>query len=108
MMKNIFYYIPCDCGSQSLHVLNFLVLQSSKVGCACGEGKCDPSHCEHVKMFDHDNDHARDKSGLPMEGRFPYNEEGKIILEVGHKHSAQMYNNYLIYVKVAEIILKIL
>lgn len=60
----------------------FSFFQSSKLGCACGEGKCNPLFCDHVSMFDNDNMEARDKSGVPMKGRFPYDDQGRIILEV--------------------------
>ena len=69
---------------------NFWCLQSSKLGCGCGGDKCNPSQCDHVMMFDNDNDGARDKSGVAMKCRFPYDEQGRIILEVGHNLSFQI------------------
>ncbi|XP_073391903.1 uncharacterized protein [Physcomitrium patens] len=58
--------------------------ESSKLGCACGEGRCDSGHCDHVLMFDNDNGEACDKSGVAIKGRFPYDAQGRIILEEGY------------------------
>ena len=84
---------------------NLGCLQNSKLGCACGEGRCNPGRCDHVMMFDNDNAEACDKSGVAIRGRFPYDEQGRIILEVGHElptHSCALFvscvvlNNFVI------------
>jgi len=41
-------------------------------------------------MFDNDNAEACDKSGVAIRGRFPYDEQRRIILEVGHKLPTQI------------------
>lgn len=38
--------------------------------------------CDHVYLFDNDYEDAKDIYGKPMHGRFPYDERGRIILEV--------------------------
>ena len=57
-------------------------LQSLQLGCACPHSACYPETCDHVYLFDNDYDDAKDINGKPMHGRFPYDEKGRIILEV--------------------------
>lgn len=57
--------------------------KSSQLGCTCTQPQCFPESCDHVYLFDNDNDDAEDIYGQPMHGRFPYDEKGRIILEEG-------------------------
>lgn len=57
--------------------------KSSQLGCMCTQPLCLPESCDHVYLFDNDNDDAEDIYGQPMHGRFPYDENGRIILEEG-------------------------
>jgi hypothetical protein len=59
-----------------------LVGQSSQVGCSCTEDKCSASSCDHVSMFDTDNAEACTIDGNSIRGQFPYDEFGRIILDV--------------------------
>ena len=56
--------------------------QSLQLGCACSYTSCCPETCDHVYLFGNDYDDAKDIFGKPMRGRFPYDENGRIILEV--------------------------
>ena len=38
--------------------------------------------CDHVYLFDNDYEDAKDINGKSMKGRFPYDDNGRIILEV--------------------------
>ncbi|KAI4314897.1 hypothetical protein L6164_027760 [Bauhinia variegata] len=58
--------------------------ESLQLGCACSYSTCCPETCDHVYLFDNDYDDARDIFGKPMRGRFPYDENGRIILEEGY------------------------
>ncbi|KAJ7520437.1 hypothetical protein O6H91_19G005900 [Diphasiastrum complanatum] len=58
--------------------------KNSQLGCACRERKCLAHSCDHVQLFDYDNPDACDIEGRPMQGRFPYNHRGQIILEEGY------------------------
>ena len=55
------------------------------MGCSCPEHQCQPDKCEHVYLFDNDNTDAEDIYGRPMARRFPYDNKGCIILQVGFK-----------------------
>lgn len=57
-------------------------MQNSQLGCACIGSKCYPENCDHVYLFENDFENAMDIQGEPMHGRFPYDEKGRIILEV--------------------------
>eukprot|EP01018_Ginkgo_biloba_P028126 Gb_09467 [translate_table: standard] len=57
--------------------------KSSQLGCTCTQQQCFPESCDHVYLFDNDNDDAEDIYGQAMHGRFPYDENGRIILEEG-------------------------
>jgi hypothetical protein len=43
---------------------------------------CCPETCDHVYLFDNDYEDARDIYGNSMLGRFPYDDKGRIVLEV--------------------------
>ncbi|XP_020530211.1 histone-lysine N-methyltransferase SUVR5 isoform X1 [Amborella trichopoda] len=58
--------------------------KSSQLGCACPQSRCHPETCDHVYLFDNDNENAEDIHGKSMHGRFPYDEKGRIILEEGY------------------------
>ena len=57
-------------------------VQSLQLGCACTHSTCSPETCDHVYLFNIDYDNAKDIYGKPMHGRFPYDEKGRLILEV--------------------------
>lgn len=57
-------------------------MQSVQLGCCCEELTCSPLNCDHVYLFDNDYEDAKDIDRQPMLGRFPYDEKGRIILEV--------------------------
>lgn len=52
------------------------------MGCSCTDEKCSASICDHVSMFDTDNAEACSIDGNSIRGRFPYDEFGRIILDV--------------------------
>ncbi|XP_061338628.1 histone-lysine N-methyltransferase SUVR5-like [Gastrolobium bilobum] len=58
--------------------------ESLQLGCACSSPTCYPETCDHVYLFDNDYDDAKDIFGKPIRGRFPYDENGRIILEEGY------------------------
>ncbi|KAG4380280.1 hypothetical protein GLYMA_16G143100v4 [Glycine max] len=58
--------------------------QSLQLRCACSFSACCPETCDHVYLFDNDYDDAKDIFGKPMRSRFPYDENGRIILEEGY------------------------
>lgn len=64
--------------------LNLYFVQSSQLGCSCAHSTCFSATCDHVYLFDNDYDDAKDIYGKPMNGRFPYDERGRIILEVSN------------------------
>lgn len=64
--------------------------QSSQLGCACAHSTCSSETCDHVYLFDNDYEDAKDIYGKPMCGRFPYDERGRIILEVNTHHSLHL------------------
>ncbi|XP_047310684.1 histone-lysine N-methyltransferase SUVR5 [Impatiens glandulifera] len=57
---------------------------SFQLGCHCKESTCSPSVCDHVYLFDNDYEDAKDVNGKSMVGRFPYDENGRIILAEGY------------------------
>ncbi|KAE9614368.1 putative histone-lysine N-methyltransferase transcription factor C2H2 family [Lupinus albus] len=61
-----------------------LTSESLQLGCACSVSTCSPERCDHVYLFDSDYDDSKDIFGKPMRGRFPYDENGRIILEEGY------------------------
>nr|KYP45514.1 Histone-lysine N-methyltransferase SUVR5 [Cajanus cajan] len=58
--------------------------ESLQLRCACSFSACYPETCDHVYLFDNDYDDAKDIFGKPMRGRFPYDENGRMILEEGY------------------------
>ncbi|KAJ6847897.1 histone-lysine N-methyltransferase SUVR5 [Iris pallida] len=58
--------------------------KNSYLGCGCQNAECCPDKCDHVYLFDNDNEKAEDIYGKTMHGRFPYDERGQIILEEGY------------------------
>ncbi|KAF6166554.1 hypothetical protein GIB67_005416 [Kingdonia uniflora] len=58
--------------------------ESSQLACACPSSTCIPEACDHVYLFDNDNENAKDIYGEPMQGKFPYDKKGRIILEEGY------------------------
>ncbi|XP_073061869.1 histone-lysine N-methyltransferase SUVR5-like isoform X1 [Primulina eburnea] len=75
-----FTYITKSLIDQSL----ILEAESSQLGCSCAHSTCFSATCDHVYLFDNDYDDAKDIYGKPMNGRFPYDERGRIILEEGY------------------------
>ena len=51
-------------------------------GCACSHTECSPEKCGHVSLFDGVYNNLVDIHGTPMHGRFAYDEDSKIILQV--------------------------
>lgn len=60
----------------------FPCLQTLQLGCACHHSTCYPETCDHVYLFDNDYADAKDIYGRAMRGRFPYDQKGRIIIEV--------------------------
>ncbi|KAF9620203.1 hypothetical protein IFM89_010938 [Coptis chinensis] len=58
--------------------------ESSQLGCACPHSTCSAEVCDHVYLFDNDYEDAKDIYGQSMRGKFPYDKEGRIILEEGY------------------------
>lgn len=61
-----------------------MLVQNSQVGCSCTEDECSASTCDHMSMFDTDNTEAFTIDGKFIRGQFPYDEFGRIILDVGY------------------------
>ncbi|RZC55147.1 hypothetical protein C5167_014003 [Papaver somniferum] len=55
--------------------------KSSQLGCSCPHSTCSADACDHVYLFDNDYEAAEDINGQPMHDRFPYDEDGRIILK---------------------------
>lgn len=78
-----FYRTNLDLNHYVLIPLSLSLLwQSSQLGCACSDSVCSSAVCDHVYLFDNDYEDAKDIHGKPMHGRFPYDERGRVILEV--------------------------
>lgn len=75
-----FSYITERLLDSSLH----LDAKSSQLGCTCTQPECSPELCDHVYLFENDNENAQDIYGKPINGRFPYDENGRIILQKGY------------------------
>ncbi|KAK7359933.1 hypothetical protein VNO77_01902 [Canavalia gladiata] len=75
-----FTYITKPMLDQSLS----LDSESLQLRCSCSFSACCPETCDHVYLFHNDYDDAKDTFGKPMRGRFPYDENGRIILEEGY------------------------
>ncbi|XP_047082365.1 histone-lysine N-methyltransferase SUVR5 [Lolium rigidum] len=54
------------------------------VSCACSHAHCSPGKCDHVNLFDSVHENPVDVYGIPMHGRFAYDENSKIILQEGY------------------------
>jgi len=76
------YYLSNYSNKQLIFFLLIFVVQNSQLGCACPPAKCYPEKCDHVYLFDNDYENAEDIHGKSMRGRFPYDEKGRILLEV--------------------------
>jgi hypothetical protein len=50
-------------------------------GCAC-YSHCSPEKCDHVSLVDRAYENLVDIYETPMRGRFAYDDNGKIILQV--------------------------
>ncbi|XVF61946.1 hypothetical protein PTKIN_Ptkin08bG0175900 [Pterospermum kingtungense] len=75
-----FTYVTKSLLDQSLD----LDAEGLQLGCTCSNSTCCPETCDHVYLFDNDYEDARDINGKSMRGRFPYDDKGRIILEVGY------------------------
>ncbi|CAO2828294.1 unnamed protein product [Amaranthus hypochondriacus] len=62
-------------------------MQNLQLGCRCLQSACSPDTCDHVYLFNNDYENAKDKNGMLMEQRFPYDDNGCLVLE----------DNYLVY-----------
>ena len=71
-------------------------VQNTQLGCACPPVKCCPEKCDHVYLFDNDYENAEDIHGKSMRGRFPYDEKGRILLEVMLSQLAALLQHGLI------------
>ncbi|KAG0488998.1 hypothetical protein HPP92_007809 [Vanilla planifolia] len=58
--------------------------KSSQLGCSCRQPNCYPDKCDHVYLFNNDYENAVDIHGESMNGRFPYDDQGRILLEEGY------------------------
>ncbi|TQE11921.1 hypothetical protein C1H46_002555 [Malus baccata] len=57
-------------------------MKSLQLGCAYACFVCCPETCDHVYLFDNDYDNAKDIYGKSMRCKFPYDQRGRLILEV--------------------------
>ncbi|KAL8143743.1 hypothetical protein V2J09_016775 [Rumex salicifolius] len=64
--------------------LSLIDTQSLLLKHGCSQSECSPETCDQVYLFNTDNEDAKDIYGMPMTGRFPYDEIGKIMLEQGY------------------------
>uniref|UniRef100_A0ACD5W8E4 Uncharacterized protein n=1 Tax=Avena sativa TaxID=4498 RepID=A0ACD5W8E4_AVESA len=74
---------------QGFHYVTARLMDSSLVdsencvvGCACSHAHCSPGKCDHVNLFDTLHENPVDIYGTPMQGRFAYDENSKVILQV--------------------------
>ena len=74
-----------------------LFLQSSQLGCACSGAKCSSEMCDHVYLFDNDYEDAEDVDGKLMRGRFPYDETGRIVVEVSYEQQFCYFSQWSRY-----------
>ncbi|CAL5019127.1 unnamed protein product [Urochloa decumbens] len=58
--------------------------ENSMPGCACCHIECSPEKCDHVSLFNDVYKNLVDIHGTRMHGRFPYDEDSKIILQEGY------------------------
>ncbi|KAM1109579.1 hypothetical protein ACFX13_009119 [Malus domestica] len=57
-------------------------MKSLQLGCVYACSLCYPETCDHVYHFDNDYYDAKDIYGKSMRCRFPYDQRGRLILEV--------------------------
>uniref|UniRef100_A0ACD5ZN75 Uncharacterized protein n=1 Tax=Avena sativa TaxID=4498 RepID=A0ACD5ZN75_AVESA len=76
---------------QGFHYVTARLMDSSLVdsencvvGCACSHAHCSPGKCDHVNLFDTLHENPVDIYGTPMQGRFAYDENSKVILQEGY------------------------
>uniref|UniRef100_A0ACD5YR58 Uncharacterized protein n=1 Tax=Avena sativa TaxID=4498 RepID=A0ACD5YR58_AVESA len=76
---------------QGFHYVTARLMDSSLVdsenrvtGCTCSHACCSPRKCDHVNLFDSVRENPVDIYGIPMHGRFAYDENSKIILQEGY------------------------
>ncbi|KAK9749926.1 hypothetical protein RND81_02G160000 [Saponaria officinalis] len=55
--------------------------QNLQLGCSCSQSACSPETCHHVDLFNSDYENAKDINGKSMEGRFPYDDKGRLIIK---------------------------
>lgn len=65
------------------------MLSYLQLGCGCSLSTCCPETCDHVYLFNNDYEYAKDIDGKLMEGRLPYDDKGRLVLEV---------NDYIDYI----------
>ncbi|KAG8059673.1 hypothetical protein GUJ93_ZPchr0002g23056 [Zizania palustris] len=58
--------------------------ENSMAGCACSHPHCTPEKCDHINLFDSTYENVVDIHDIPMHGRFPYDENSKVILQEGY------------------------
>uniref|UniRef100_A0A0D9VK21 Histone-lysine N-methyltransferase n=1 Tax=Leersia perrieri TaxID=77586 RepID=A0A0D9VK21_9ORYZ len=58
--------------------------ENSMGGCACSHVHCTPEKCDHVNLFDSIYENLVDLHGIPMHGRFAYDENSRVILKEGY------------------------
>lgn len=59
-------------------------MQNLQVGCGCSQSTCCTETCDHVYLFNNDFVEAKDIDGKLMEGRFPYDDKGRLVIEDNH------------------------
>ncbi|AES92672.1 histone-lysine N-methyltransferase SUVR5-like protein [Medicago truncatula] len=58
--------------------------EGQQLKCYCSSSTCCCETCDHVYLFDNDYDTAKDIFGKTMHKKFPYDNNGRIILEEGY------------------------
>ncbi|XP_074294329.1 histone-lysine N-methyltransferase SUVR5 isoform X1 [Silene latifolia] len=58
-----------------------LSMQNMHMGCGCSQAACSSETCDHVYLFNTDYENAKDIDQKLMEGRFPYDDIGRLMLE---------------------------
>ncbi|KAJ6736701.1 HISTONE-LYSINE N-METHYLTRANSFERASE SUVR5 [Salix viminalis] len=59
-----------------------LDIEGLELRCSCQYSMCCPETCDHVYLFDNDYEDAKDIYGKSMLGRFPYDNKGRLVLEL--------------------------
>lgn len=75
-----------------------LFFQNLQLGCGCLQSTCCPKTCDHVYLFNNDYENAKDKDGKLMEGRFPYDHEGRLLLEVNILLWCYLFNYLFVFI----------